>query len=223
MLDGVQVHLRCTSDAGCALALGATAGVRSTSVQDVMRRLLQRKNIMVRPPGPAAAVREAKYIAAIDILQVLVVGFGSEALVAAALMAAQALHMTTSMFAAIAASHSAVNVPPPHCCIFLLRSTGNCCMFLFLDRMGKCLHSEVSAGFQLAPVQHTPCEYTIDVLVLLQGEVDLAEVHRTHSRMRSRGDLPFQDRWPASLQVGPRPTPSPRQQSSCRACLSPGS
>jgi hypothetical protein len=45
--------------------------VRSTSVQDVMRRLLQRKNVMVRPPGPAAAVREAKYIAAIDILQVL--------------------------------------------------------------------------------------------------------------------------------------------------------
>ena len=54
------------------MAAGAAAGVRSTSVQDVMRRLLQRKNIMVRPPGPAAAVREAKYIAAIDILQVLV-------------------------------------------------------------------------------------------------------------------------------------------------------
>ena len=59
-------------DAGCVLAAGAAAGVRSTSVQDVMRRLLQRKNVMVRPPGPAAAVREAKYIAAIDILQVLV-------------------------------------------------------------------------------------------------------------------------------------------------------
>jgi hypothetical protein len=43
-------------------------------------------------------------------------------------------------------------------------------------------------------------------LCLLQGEVDMAEVHRTHSRMCSRGDLPFQDRWPASLQV--RPTPS---------------
>lgn len=51
-------------------AAGAAAGVRSTSVQDVMRRLLQRKNIMVRPPGPSAAIKEAKYIAAIDILQV---------------------------------------------------------------------------------------------------------------------------------------------------------
>lgn len=34
-----------------------------------------------------------------------------------------------------------------------------------------------------------------------QGDVDMAEVHRTHARMRSRGDLPFHDRWPASLQV----------------------
>jgi hypothetical protein len=51
-------------------AAGVAAGVRSTSVQDVMRRLLQRKNIMVRPPGPSAAIKEAKYIAAVDILQV---------------------------------------------------------------------------------------------------------------------------------------------------------
>lgn len=29
----------------------------------------------------------------------------------------------------------------------------------------------------------------------------MGEVHRTHARMRSRGDLPFHDRWPASLQV----------------------
>ncbi len=34
-----------------------------------MRRLLQPKNLMVRPPGRAAALREARYIAAIDILQ----------------------------------------------------------------------------------------------------------------------------------------------------------
>lgn len=58
---------------------GAAAGVRSTSVQDVMRRLLQRKNVMVRPPGPAAAIREAKYIASIDILQVCIRDFRSNA------------------------------------------------------------------------------------------------------------------------------------------------
>ncbi len=31
----------------------------------------------------------------------------------------------------------------------------------------------------------------------------MAQVHRTHARMRERGDLPFADRWPASLQVTP--------------------
>ena len=44
--------------------------MRSTSVQDVMRRLLQQRNIMEQPPGPSAAIKEAKFIAPIDILQV---------------------------------------------------------------------------------------------------------------------------------------------------------
>lgn len=97
-------HSAASGAAGTSAMPGGAAGVRSTSVQDVMRRLLQRKNAMVRPPGPSAALREARYIAAVDILQ---------------------------------------------------------------------------------------------------GDVDMAEVHRTHSRMRERGDLPFHDRWPASLQVVP--------------------
>lgn len=67
-----------SSTAGSAAAMGSSGscqqqggpGVRSTSVQDVMRRLLQPKNLMVRPPGRPSALREARYIAAIDILQV---------------------------------------------------------------------------------------------------------------------------------------------------------
>lgn len=50
---------------------------------------------------------------------------------------------------------------------------------------------------------------------LLQGDVDMAEVHRTHARMRSRGDLPFQDRWPASLQVWCSAEPHLGQPSGC--------